>query len=207
MRLEHVGNAKVTTSTAEIDAAALVIPLADTTNWPTGQIGPFWVAANKGLPNEEKILCSGRAGNSLQVLSDVSGNGRGGDGTVAQTHPINSTFEHVWTASEADAANAHIESADGAHGYPPKDDLVTLDGNQHITGTKTMDTPILEAPIVNDATITGGSVDQAVHVKSDFLKALGAQAEAEFRVRNTYIGSGPPDNALGNDGDMYVDKG
>jgi hypothetical protein len=202
MRLEHVGNAKVTTSTAEIDAAALVIPLADVTNWPTGTVGPFWVSANKGLPNEEKILCSSRSGNNLQVFSDVSGNGRGGDGTVPQTHPINSTFEHIWTAVEADAANAHIESADGAHGYPPKDSLVTLTGDQHITGRKTMDSPILAAP-----EITGGTVDQAAHVKADTMKVLGAQAEAEFRVRNTYIGVGAPSNSLGNDGDLYIDKG
>lgn len=197
MRLEHAGNAKVTTSTAEVDGAALTIPLADAANWPTGAVGPFWVCGNKGLPTEEKILCSGRAGNTLQVWSDVSGNGRGGDGTVPQTHPINSTFEHIWTASEADAANAHIESADGAHGYPPKDTLVTLDGDQHITGVKTMDAPILTAPVA-----TGGT-----HTAATKMSVTGAQAEAEFRVRNTYIGVGDPDNSLGNDGDIYISKG
>jgi hypothetical protein len=35
----------------------------------------------------------------------------------------------------------------------------------------------------------------------------GAQAEAEFRVRNVYIGVGDPSNSLGNDGDMYISKG
>lgn len=202
MRLEHVGNAKITTSTAEIDASALTIPLADATNWPTGVVGPFWVSANKGLPNEEKILCSGRTGNLLQVWSDVSGNGRGGDGTVPQTHPINSTYEHVWTAAEADAANAHIESANGAHGYPPKAELVTLSGDQHITGVKEFDAPILNDPVASDGRFVGGT-----HVDATHLSVAGAQAEAEFRVRNTYIGSGVPSNAMGNDGDLYIDKG
>ena len=128
MRLEHVGNAKITTTTAEIAVNALTILLTDATNWPTGNIGPFWVVVNKGLPTEEKILCSSRAGNTLQVWSDVSGNGRGGDDTVAQTHPLNSAVEHVWTAEEADAANAHIESGDGAHGYPPKLSIVVQSG-------------------------------------------------------------------------------
>ena len=128
MRLEHVGNAKVTTTTAEIAADALTIPVTDATNWPTGDVGPFWIVANKGLPTEEKILCSGRAGNILQVWAGLSGGGRGGDDTVAQTHPINSVIEHAWTAEEADAANAHIESGDGAHGYPPKLSIVVQSG-------------------------------------------------------------------------------
>ena len=202
MRLEHAGAARVTNTTAEVSDSGLVIDGADLTNWPTGAIGPFWVTMNKGQLTEEKILCATRSGNTLSVYSDVNGNGRGGDGTTAQTHPINSTLEHIWTANEADAANAHIESDDGAHGYPPKGDLVTLAGDQHITGVKTMDSPVLETPTVTDPAATGGTHTDATH-----MSVAGAQAEAEFRVRNTYIGTGVPSNSLGSDGDIYIDKG
>lgn len=128
MRLEHAGGAKVTTSVGEMSDTALTVDAADLTNWPTGSVGPFYGCMNKGKLTEEKILFSGRSGNTLQVWTGTSENGRGADGTVAQTHPANSTIEHVWTADEADAANAHIESADGAHGYPPKLTLVVQGG-------------------------------------------------------------------------------
>jgi hypothetical protein len=200
-RIEHKGAAKVTTITAEVDPTALTIPLADGTNWPDGSIGLFYMSLNKGALTEEKILCSGRAGNTIQVFSDVSGNGRGADGTVAQTHPVNSPAEHVWTATEADQANAHINETSGAHGYPAPANLVTLDGDQTITGVKTMQAPILETPVVTDPAATGGT-----HTAATKMSLSGAQAEAEFRVRNTYIGVGDPDNSLGNDGDLFISK-
>jgi hypothetical protein len=201
MRIEHKGAAKVTTTTSEIDASQLTIPLTDTVNWPDGTIGVFYISLGKGLPTEEKILCSGRSGNTVQVWTGPSGNGRGADGTVAQTHPINTAAEHIWTATEADQANAHIESADGAHGYPPKDSLVTLTGDQTITGVKTMEAPILNAPVATGGTHSGGT-----HTDATKISLAGAQVEAEFRVRNTYIGVGDPDNSLGNDGDIYISK-
>jgi hypothetical protein len=202
MRLEHAGAARVTRLTAELSDTGLVIECADLTGWPTGAIGPFWATLNKGQLTEEKVLCASTSSTTIAVYTSPTGNGRGGDGTTAQTHPVNSTIEHVWTAQEADAANAHIESADGAHGYPPKDSLVTLTGDQHITGVKTMDSPVLETPTVNAPVTVGGT-----HTAATKMSVSGAQAEAEFRVRNVYIGVGDPSNSLGNDGDMYISKG
>lgn len=206
MRLEHAGGAKKTTSTVEASDTALIIEGADLSGWPTGAVGPFYGCMNKGKLLEEKILFASRSGNTLQVWTGTGGNGRGADGTVAQTHPINSTLEHVWTADEADDANAHQESTTGAHGMPDPLTIVTLAGAQTITGVKTLQTPVIEggtqdAPVVTGPTITGGEHTAAVK-----MSVAGAQAEAEFRVRNTYIGTGVPDDALGSNGDIYIQK-
>ena len=198
MRIQHAGGAKTTTLASDISSTDMVIPCVDLAGWPDGSVGPFYACLEKGLSGIEKVLCSGLSGNTLQVAT----NGRGVDGTVAQAHAINAPIEHVWTATEADQANAHIESTTGAHGMPDPLTLVTLTGSQDITGQKTMN-----APILIDAEVSGGQHTAATIVTSDKILAVGVQAEGEFRVRNTYIGSGPPSTLLGNDGDMYIDKG
>lgn len=197
MKYSHKGNAKVSTLAAGVSPTDLAITAADLNGWPDGSQGPFWASIDKGLLSEEKILCSGRSGNVLQVFSDAGGNGRGMDDTVAQAHGVNATLEHVWTATEAEAASAHIAQTDGAHGYPSAANLVTLDGAQTITGAKTLESPVLDAP-----TATGGS-----HTGATKISVTGVQAEAEFRVRNVYIGSGSPSNSMGSDGDLYINKG
>lgn len=202
MRYSHKGNAKVTTLAAGLSPTDLTITGADLTGWPDGSIGPFWASIDKGLLSEEKILCSGRSGNVLQVWSDAGSNGRGMDDTVAQTHGVNASIEHVWTATEAEAASAHIAETNGAHGYPAAANLVTLDGSQTVTGVKTFESPVLQTPTITTPTATGGT-----HTGATKISVTGAQAEAEFRVRNTYIGVGDPDNSLGNDGDIYISKG
>ena len=201
MKYSHKGNAKVTTLAAGVSAADLTITGADLTGWPDGTTGPFWVSMDKGKLTEEKILCSGRSGNVLQVWTGTGSNGRGMDDTVAQDHGVNATLEHVWTAVEAEEASAHVNAGDGAHGYPPISDIVTLDGAQDITGVKTLHSPTLHTPTLDAPVATGGT-----HTGATKISVTGAQAEAEFRVRNTYIGSGVPSDAMGNDGDIYIMK-
>jgi hypothetical protein len=110
MRIEHKGNAKKSYLTVALGntGADLIVNGADLTGWPDGSVGPFYGTANKGKVNEEKILFSSRAGNQLTVWSSGGDNGRGMDDTTIQTHDINSTIEHTFTAEEADAANAHM---------------------------------------------------------------------------------------------------
>lgn len=128
-RLEHQGGAKATTLLYDFPAGALTFTIADPTGWPDGSVGPFYVDMDKGELNEEKILCASRSGDSVVVWSDpVAGNGRGADGTVDVRHGINAKVEHIWTAVEADQANAHLFVADGAHGYPPKASIVVQGG-------------------------------------------------------------------------------
>jgi hypothetical protein len=196
MKYSHKGNAKATTLASPCTPADMTVNVADPTGYPDGTDGPFWIALSKGQLIEEKILCSGRTGSLFAVWSDGIENGRGQDDTTAQDHPVNSPVEHVWTAKEAEESSIHVNEGDGAHGYPPKADLVTLAGDQTITGVKTIQSPILETPAATGGTHTGATK----------ISLAGAQAEAEFRVRNTYIGVGDPDNSLGNDGDIYISK-
>lgn len=216
MRISHAGSANVSKCVATLGATAgdLSIACENLTGWPDGSIGPFYAALGKGSNTEEKVLCSGRAGNTLAVWTDGISNGRGADGTTIKEHPIGESIEHVWTAAEADAANMHIEEREGAHGFPPSSSLVTLTGAQNITGVKTMKSPILQTPQINSPeidtpdvvggtfaapAITGGSVTDAAKVT-----LAGAQAPGEFRAREIFLSTGDPTAGDGEDGAVWI---
>ena len=114
MRREYKGAAQssVLTSALGASTADLTIFCNDLTNWPTGVSGrPFYVVIDRGKSNEEKILCSSRSGNTISVYNDGLTNGRAADGTPISQHSINAIIEHVFTATDADEANAHVNSA------------------------------------------------------------------------------------------------
>ena len=207
MKYGHRGNAKATTLSSPCGPNDLTFLLADPTGWPDGTRGPFWASLSKGQLIEEKVLCASRSGSLVQIWTDGLDNGRAMDDTTAQDHPVNAPVEHVWTATEAEEVSAHVNETEGAHGYPPVLDLVTVAGDQNITGQKTMTAPIMSDPVMTGVDITGGTATGLTSVDADAISVNGDQAEAEFRVRNTYIGSGPPSDAIGNDGDLYIDKG
>jgi hypothetical protein len=181
---EHRGNARKAALASAVAATDLTITGDDLSGWPDGSMGLFWAAMNRDTPSEEKFLCSSRSDNTLIVFSDAGGNGRGRDDTTAQSHQIGATLEHVWTATEASAASAHANTGDGAHGYPPSAQIVLLTGAQ----------------TVEDKNLVGGTLTDATHVA-----VTGPQELADFRVRNTYVGSGAPVNTLGSDGDLYIE--
>jgi hypothetical protein len=112
MRREYVGAAFASVLTAPLaaSAGATTITANDLTNWPTGSPGPFYIVIDRGLPNEEKILCVSRSGNILTVYTTGGANGRAADGTSLAAHAINATIEHVFTATDADEANAHVNT-------------------------------------------------------------------------------------------------
>lgn len=112
MRRQYAGAAFASVLTAELAASALALTIDcdDLTNWPDGVVGPFYVVIDRGLPTEEKILCSSRAGNTLAVYDNGITNGRGSDSTSISYHNVNSVIEHVFTATDADEANAHVNS-------------------------------------------------------------------------------------------------
>lgn len=113
MRREYKGGAQSSVLTVELGAstADLTITCNDLTNWPTGVSGrPFYVVIDRGKSNEEKILCSSRSGNVITVYSSGLTNGRAADGTPISSHTINAVIEHVFTATDADEANAHVNT-------------------------------------------------------------------------------------------------
>lgn len=111
MRREYVGGAPKARLTVLLGASStnLTITCDDLTNWPTGVSGnPFYVVIDRNTSSEEKILCASRAGNVITVYDDGVLNGRGSDDTSITSHSVNSVIEHVFTATDADEANAHI---------------------------------------------------------------------------------------------------
>lgn len=112
MRREYQGAAFASVLTQNLGASAgdLTIYCDDLTNWPTGSVGPFYVVIDRGLGTEEKILCSSRAGNVLTVYDDGVTIGRGADDTSIAAHNTNAVIEHVFTATDADEANLHVNT-------------------------------------------------------------------------------------------------
>src|SRR4051812_8086066 len=99
-RYEHTGNAVPTQLLSTISASATTINIVAPTGWPTGAVGSFWAVIEPGTANEEKILCTSRTAGALTVLT------RGADGTTASSHAATSAIMHVFSATEADDANA-----------------------------------------------------------------------------------------------------
>ena len=145
MRREYVGAAQKAYLTAALggSTANLTITCDDLTNWPTGVSGrPFYVVIDRNTSSEEKILCASRAGNTITVYDDGLTNGRGADGTSITTHSSNAEIEHVFTATDADEANAHVNASAAVHG---------LTGS--VVGTT--DTQTLSNKTLNNTTFTG----------------------------------------------------
>lgn len=118
MRRQYAGGAKPAYLTAALGGTMgdLTITCDDLSNWPDGSVGPFYVVVDRGLAAEEKILCSSRTGNVLTVYTSGLNVGRGADGTTVIAHNSNAEIEHVFTATDADEANAHVNAVSGVHG-------------------------------------------------------------------------------------------
>lgn len=106
-RRSYSGNAKATTLSGAISAAATSIAVVDGTGYPTGAAGPFVVTIAAGTAAEEKVLCSTRTGNTLAVQA------RGWDGTTASDHDNAVSLAHTYSATDADEANAHANDTTG----------------------------------------------------------------------------------------------
>ena len=88
----------------------LTIETTTMNNWPDGLIGPFFIVIDRDLFTEEKILCATKSGNTLTVYDDGVVNGRGADGTSVTSHASGAFVEHVFTATDADQANLHVNT-------------------------------------------------------------------------------------------------
>lgn len=114
MRREYQGAAAPSTLTFALGGTStdLTIQCADLTNWPTGVASrPFYIVIDRDTASEEKILCASRSGNTITVYSKGLINGRGADDTSITSHSVDAVIEHVFTATDADEANAHVNDS------------------------------------------------------------------------------------------------
>jgi len=114
MRRSYEGAAQAAQLTSALGGSTsnLTIYADDLTNWPTGTGDrPFFVVIDRGKATEEKILCDSRSGNVLTVFDDGITNGRAEDDTSITAHASNAVIEHVFTATDADEANAHVNTS------------------------------------------------------------------------------------------------
>lgn len=106
MLKEFSGNAVITNLAANIAATATSFSVVDSTGWPTGTNAPFVVTLSRGSINEEKVLCSGRSGNTVTVAAG----GRGFDGTTAQAHTQAGVVAHTIDAATIRQANEYVNA-------------------------------------------------------------------------------------------------
>lgn len=149
MRRQYAGGAQSAQLTSVLggSTADLTIACDDLTNYPDGSIGPFYIVIDRGLVSEEKILCEARNGNTISVYNTGLSNGRGADGTGVLSHSIGASVEHVFTATDADEANLHVNSSTSVHGVSG-----SVVGT---TSTQTLTNKTLTSPTINNATFTG----------------------------------------------------
>ena len=119
MRRSYKGAAPAAQLAAPLggSTANLTISCDNLNNWPTGSSTgspPFFVVIDRGKANEEKILCVSRTTSapfSITVYDDGITNGRAFDDTSITAHSANATIEHIFTAIDANEANAHVNTS------------------------------------------------------------------------------------------------
>lgn len=107
-RRSFAGAAVATTLTSDINASATTLAIADSTGWPSGSGGDFFVVLARGTASEEKVRCASRSSLTITVATS----GRGADGTTASSHSSTDAIELCLTALDLDEANAHLSDAD-----------------------------------------------------------------------------------------------
>lgn len=218
MRRSYAGGAQPAQLTVDLggSTADLTIICDDLTGYPTGSAGPFYIVIDRGLAAEEKILCASRTGNTISVYNVGLTNGRGADGTAVIAHTANATVEHVFTAVDADEANAHVNTTTGTvHGLTIADVVTT--GATQTLGNKTLSSPTISTPAItggsasnvaiSGGTITGSTISGSTFsggVTSTSVTLTGSQTLNSYRARNIYGSTVAPTAGSGNDGDLWV---
>ena len=126
------------------------------TGWPTSADYDFWVTIDAGTAQEERVLCSGRAGRVVTVATG----GRGKDGTSESNHSQGATVWPSWSATDADEANAHVNSAGYSpysvtvHGLGSGDGVVVGTDKAQTLTLKTLTSPKINENVAVTATST-----------------------------------------------------
>jgi len=186
-RRSYAGAAPACTLTNAItsgDTSALLT--GDVTNWNNTANGSFYMVIDPGLSTEEKVLVGSRSGSALSSIT------RGVDGTTATSHNAGATCYPVFTAVDANEANAV------AAALTTKGDLLVTTGsalNRLAVGTNDY------ALLADSAATNGVSWKQipAAGIASDAVttaKILNANVTAEKLATDSVETAKIVDNAV-----------
>ena len=164
-RRKYAGGAAATTITGNLTAGSTSITIAAYTGWPNGS-DPFYVVVSPGTASEEKVLVT-RTGSTDTTLNVTT---RGVDGTTAASHTSGAAIYPVFTATDADEANAvastlttkgdllvHTGSAHARQGVGANNTLLVADSAQ-TNGVKwaaTLSGLTLTSPVISSISNTG----------------------------------------------------
>lgn len=133
MRREYRGAAQSAALTSPLGGTNgdLTINCDNLANYPTGAGGrPFFIVIDRNTAAEEKILCVSRTGNVITVFNSGGVNGRGSDDTSITAHSNNAVVEHVFTATDADQSNSHVnDSTTDVHPQYVLESVVNVKGD------------------------------------------------------------------------------
>jgi len=171
-RRSYAGAAAACTLTSSVTSADTSLTLTgDTTNWNNTANGSFYMVIDPGLSTEEKVLVAARTSGALSSVT------RGVDGTTAAAHSAGATCYPVFTAVDADQANAVAAT------LTTKGDVLVTTGsalNRLAVGTNYQ---VLGA----DSAATNGvawqsSPNSLMTAKGDIVAASGANTPARVAV-------------------------
>jgi hypothetical protein len=171
-RRGYSGAAKATRLSLAIDANVQTLVVEDPAGWPDGT-RPFFLVLERGTANEEKVLVGVRNGSTFQNLT------RGADGTAALSHQALVAVEHVWTATDADESNAHVNTDGPVHGAASQ--IVGVDDVQTLTG-KTIDAGANTITGLTTAMIPGLDAKQTAQDAATAQVQTNLNAEAVLRA-------------------------
>lgn len=179
---EYKGAAGALTLAAGIsDSDTTIVTLGGVNGWPTGALHPFVVTLDAGNTGEEKILCSGRSGNTLTASE------RGYDGTTASSHAISSPVEHRIDADTLETLAAHAFDTDrddhtqyvlvdGSRPFTDIDDMVGTPSN---VGTVNSEGVSDDFPRLDHVHALGaGSIDDAALFAAEVVNTAALDDEA-----------------------------
>lgn len=164
-RRKYAGGAAATTITGNLTAGSTSITIAAYTGWPNGS-DPFYVVVSPGTASEEKVLVT-RTGSTDTTLNVTT---RGVDGTTAASHTSGAAIYPVFTATDADEANAvastlttkgdllvHTGSAHARQGVGANNTLLVADSAQTngVKWSATLSGLTLTSPVISSISNTG----------------------------------------------------